>query len=290
MTSKFQLLPADVRERLEELPGWARGLERLAALWLFGSMSRGEATPVSDVDLAYLPEADCTGEKLDRFDTELYSRIAATLHTDEFTLVNLNTAPAYVVWNVLKEGRLLVCRNAAAVRSVAETIYQISPDIAWLRRIGNEQFLQGVRMPDAKIDRQRIAELLRLITEDVQRVRQKTPAKKEDYLGSQDLQAIVERRLQTAAEGCINIGNHLIARLGLRAPQDYADVFKVLSEAGILPDPLAPQMIEMARFRNLLVHIYWGIDHARVYDALAARLATVEAFIQTIVRWLDEQA
>ncbi len=288
MTSKFQLLPVDIQDRLKELPTRAATMEGLAALWLFGSMERGEATPVSDVDLAYLPEKDLTGEQLERFDAELFALIAAALHTDEFTLINLRAAPASVVWKVLSEGRILVCRNPAAVPPVAEASYRSAPDIAWLRQTGNQEFLRGARMPDDKIDKQRVTELLRLVSEDIRMLRQKAPAKKEDYLASQDLQAIVERRLQTAAEGCLNVGNHLIARLGLRAPQDYADVFRVLGDAGVLPRERVRQMVETARFRNLLVHLYWAIDHERVHNALAARLATLDSFVQTIVRWLDE--
>ena len=60
------------------------------------------------------------------------------------------------------------------------------------------------------------------------------------YLQTRDVQAIVERRLQTAIESCLNIGNHLIARLGLRPPQDYGDVFRILRDAYILP-PKAPR-------------------------------------------------
>lgn len=53
----------------------------------------------------------------------------------------------------------------------------------------------------------------------------------------------------------------IIARLSLRAPRDYADVFRILGEAVVLPQELADQMQNMARLSNLLVHIHWTIDH-----------------------------
>ncbi|MER3424233.1 MAG: hypothetical protein C4293_14435, partial [Nitrospiraceae bacterium] len=110
---------------------------------------------------------------------------------------------------------------------------------------------QGIGMPEPKIDKDRVIEFLRLISEDVKRLREKTHVPKEHYLASPDLHAIVERRLQTATESCINVGNHLIARLGLRAPKDYADVFRILSEAHVVSPESAGQMVEMAKFRNL---------------------------------------
>jgi uncharacterized protein YutE (UPF0331/DUF86 family) len=47
-------------------------------------------------------------------------------------------------------------------------------------------------------------------------------------------------------------------------------------------------MVDMAKFRNLLVHVYWAIDHERVYDALQVRLAALESFARHIARWLQE--
>lgn len=143
-------------------------------------------------------------------------------------------------------------------------------------------------MPKPKIDGDRVTECLRLLSEGSKILREKAQVSKDLYTGSRDLQAIVERRLQTATESCINIGNHLIARLGLGAPSDYADVFRVLSEAQMLPSALVRQMMDMARFRNLLMHVYWAIDHERVYDSLQTRLSVLEGFARHIARWLKE--
>jgi uncharacterized protein YutE (UPF0331/DUF86 family) len=93
----------------------------------------------------------------------------------------------------------------------------------------------------------------------------------------------------TAIESCLNISNHLIARLGLRPPQDYGDVFRILRDAYILPAECAEAMVDMARFRNLLVHLYWQLDYERIYDSLQGRLASLEAFASHIARWLQDQ-
>ena len=289
MPSKLQLLPPDIGERLKNLPDRVAGIAGLNALWLFGSFARGEATPISDVDLAYLPDERLTGNALDRFETHLYCTIAGILHTDEFTFVNLRRAPDYFSWQVLQEGRVLVSRDFLAVAQLAERIYGCAPDTRTLRRAGNMDFLEVVDVPDSKIEKDRVTEFLRLLSGDLKTLREKTEIPKEVYRGSRDIQAIVERRLQTATESCINVGNHLIARLGLRPPADYADVFRVMGEAQLLPAELIDQMTDMARFRNLLVHVYWAIDHEKVYDNLRSRLATLEAFASHISRWVKQQ-
>jgi uncharacterized protein YutE (UPF0331/DUF86 family)/predicted nucleotidyltransferase len=264
-------------------------LERLLALWLFGSLARDAWTLISDVDLAYLACEGLQDEALDRFETRLYSTITSTLHTDDISLVPLRFAPVYLAWRVLTEGRLLWCADKSAVATVAETVYRLAPDIHGLRHAGNVDFLKGRGMSEPAIDRDRVIEFLRLISADVQDLRQKAKTSKEEYLQTRDVQAIVERRLQTAIESCLNIGNHLIARLGLRPPQDYGDVFRILREADILPSECAEAMVDMARFRNLLVHLYWQLDYERIYDSLQGRCASVEAFASHIARWLQDE-
>jgi uncharacterized protein YutE (UPF0331/DUF86 family)/predicted nucleotidyltransferase len=289
MPSKFLPLPAHTVERLKELPQRVATLEGLVALWLFGSFARGVWTPLSDVDLAYLSCEERQGQALDRFEARLYSTITGTLHTDDISLVHLRFAPVYLAWRVLTEGRLLLCSDKNAVATVAETIYRRAPDIHWLRHAGNVDFLEGRGISDPAIDRDRVIECLRLISADVQDLRENAQASKQEYLQSRDVQAIVERRLQTAIESCLNIGNHHIARLGLRPPQDYGDVFRILRDADILPSECAEAMVDMARFRNLLVHLYWQLDYERIYDSLQGRLASLEAFASHIGQWLRDQ-
>jgi uncharacterized protein YutE (UPF0331/DUF86 family)/predicted nucleotidyltransferase len=289
MPSKFLPLPAHTVERLKELPQRVATREGLLALWLFGSFARDAWTPISDVDLAYLACKELQDEALDRFEARLYSTIASTLHTDDISLVHLRCAPVYLAWRVLTEGRLLWCADNSAVATVAEAVYRLAPDIHWLRHAGNVDFLKGRGMSDPAIDRDRVIEFLRFISADVQDLREKAQISKEEYLQTRDMQAIVERRLQTAIESCLNIGNHLIARLGLRPPQDYGDVFRILRDAYILPSEYAEAMVDMARFRNLLVHLYWQLDYERIYDSLQSRCASLEAFASHIARWLQDQ-
>lgn len=59
--------------------------------------------------------------------------------------------------------------------------------------------------------------------------------------------------------------NHIAARRGGRAPQDYTDCFAVLLEMGVTEDGLAKNLQQMTRFRNLLVHVYGQVDNRLVY-------------------------
>jgi len=72
----------------------------------------------------------------------------------------------------------------------------------------------------------------------------------------------------------------------LRAPKDYRDSFKVLNEAGTLPDDFTQTMREMAGLRNLLVHLYWDVDDEMIYEGIRSELSDFDTFIGHIVAYL----
>ncbi|MEM4217822.1 MAG: nucleotidyltransferase domain-containing protein [Candidatus Methanomethylicaceae archaeon] len=91
MTSKLGLPPEDVAERIEELPARLAELRGLAAVWLFGSWARGEATLVSDVDLAYLSTAGADG-----LGTSVCRLVTEVLGTDGVTPADVPLPPTVV--------------------------------------------------------------------------------------------------------------------------------------------------------------------------------------------------
>ena len=74
--------------------------------------------------------------------------------------------------------------------------------------------------------------------------------------------------VQTAAQICIDLANHVIAAGGHRVPRDYGDAFRVLAEVGVLDDDLADRMVALAGARNLIVHLYADVDDDRLARAV----------------------
>jgi uncharacterized protein YutE (UPF0331/DUF86 family)/predicted nucleotidyltransferase len=284
VTSKLRLLPDDVAARLVELPSRLRECKGLAAVWLFGAFARGEATPVSDVDLAYLASGDPEEVR-----GRLYDVVVEALGTDEVTLADVQRLPAPVAWQVLAEGRPLVLRDPERVARWTEELLRVAPELLRLRADGNTDFLRGVLMASNEVDRERVVELLWAVSADLNDLREKARMGREDFLASRDAQAVVERRLQTAVEGCLNAGNHVVARKRLGVPRDYADVFRILGRAGVLSPELVEAMADMARLRNLILHLYSTIDHTRIHESLPRRTATLESFVEEVGRWLARQ-
>lgn len=107
------------------------------------------------------------------------------------------------------------------------------------------------------------------------------------YRGNKMLRRSVERTLQVAVEICLDIGRRLIALEGFRFPDDNQDVFRVLHEEDVVSDDLLATLLDMARFRNLIVHDYARIDDALVYNILKKRLGDFDAFVRAVQDYLE---
>jgi len=139
------------------------------------------------------------------------------------------------------------------------------------------------------IDRDKLSSQLTLLDKYSSRLQGKKNMSQDRFLADPDLQAVVERNFQLAIECCLNIGTHLIAGIPLDPAEDYGSVFVRLAEAGILPKDFGEKLTEMARFRNLLVHVYWKIDPTKVYARLQENLDDFKIFAQHIVKFLETQ-
>jgi uncharacterized protein YutE (UPF0331/DUF86 family) len=96
--------------------------------------------------------------------------------------------------------------------------------------------------------------------------------------------------LQVSVECCLDVSNHLIASEGLRSPKSYAEAFQILAEQGIVPTSFLPALLQMARFRNRLVHLYWELDEKMIYDILQHNLGDFDAFARCIMAHLENKA
>ena len=133
------------------------------------------------------------------------------------------------------------------------------------------------------VDPERVEQQIHLIrryTENLEEIAQKSL---KEFLDDPHAVGSARYYLQVSIESCINIANHIIASEGLRAPRDYKDSFRVLNEAGILPDDLTRTMRAMAGLRNLLVHLYWEVDDEMIYADIRTRLNDFETFIAHIL-------
>lgn len=90
----------------------------------------------------------------------------------------------------------------------------------------------------------------------------------DEFVSSPDATDIACYRLVVAIEAALALCYHISARRFRKAPEDYAACFAALREAGLLPADLTERLQRMARFRNLLVHMYGKVDHRQVHTII----------------------
>lgn len=115
-----------------------------------------------------------------------------------------------------------------------------------------------------------------------------TTVDRETYKTDRDMQAIVERRFVQMTEAALDIGTVLIVHERGEPPETNPATMETLSELGVLADELASDMVDAARFRNVLAHTYGrSINHDLVYDALND-LERYRDFVVAIREYLDK--
>ena len=125
------------------------------------------------------------------------------------------------------------------------------------------------------------------IQQSLERLDSITSKGRDVFLTDQDLIDSAKYRLITAIAAAISICNHIIARKFKRVPESYSDCFTILHECGVISAELTEKLGNMARFRNMLVHIYWEIDDEKIFDILTSDLVDFENYIEEIVRFLE---
>ncbi len=92
-----------------------------------------------------------------------------------------------------------------------------------------------------------------------------------------------------AIEAAIDICNHIIAEHNLGTPEEYSDVFRIMGETDVFDTPFVEKLVNMVKFRNLLVHVYWKVDEKRLYAILKKHLTDFEKFGEGIRKFLRKK-
>jgi len=92
--------------------------------------------------------------------------------------------------------------------------------------------------------------------------------------------------LIVSTEAALDICNHLAAKKGGRSPKDYADCMTILGELDVLEPDLKLRMSKMARFRNVLVHLYWKVDDREVWRIIHAHLSDFDDYLHAVGQYV----
>lgn len=135
--------------------------------------------------------------------------------------------------------------------------------------------------------------LNRLFTEmdeSLRKLRSLSKLSEDEFLGHYEKIDTAKYNFIVAIEAIIDICNRVISKRKLGYPQDYSDVIKLMSQEGVLEGDLVGRLVEMVKFRNMLVHLYWKIENDRLYQYLRENLGDFEAFKEAIRKYLKKSS
>ena len=87
--------------------------------YLFGSVARGDAGALSDIDVAVFIDEDVAAPGPYGYDAELITYLMTELGTNDIDVVLLNRAPPLLYHRVLRDGQLLLARDLKATTTRA---------------------------------------------------------------------------------------------------------------------------------------------------------------------------
>ena len=136
------------------------------------------------------------------------------------------------------------------------------------------------------VDPERLQRFINVVRESVSNLRELGSLSEAEFYSDKHKQGSAKYNFIVAIEAAIDLASHVISRKALRAPEDYADTFKVLTEAGVLGSGFASELEKMARFRNRLVHLYWDVNVREIWKILQTRLNDFEQYIAKVGTYL----
>ena len=99
----------------------------------------------------------------------------------------------------------------------------------------------------------------------------------------------VEHGLQLSIQSVLDIGNHILAGLGISDIEDYMDVIIKLGEQGVISTEFADEISGMAGFRNLMVHEYVKVSLKKVHEMLTEHTEDFKTFAEQVAKYLEEK-
>jgi len=96
--------------------------DEIEVVWVYGSVARGQASASSDIDLAVASRASCAEpwERVDALRADLQA------HFDRpVAVLDLNRAPTPLAHEVIRDGRVLLCRSDLRLRSEEGRVWSL---------------------------------------------------------------------------------------------------------------------------------------------------------------------
>lgn len=137
------------------------------------------------------------------------------------------------------------------------------------------------------INRQLILDRLALINSYIEGLEELSSMDKASFLHDKKNVAATESFLRRTLEAIFYIGRHILAKTGgIDMSMEYKAIARGLGEKGIIKDDLRDKLIQMAGYRNRMVHMYHMINDEELYDIITTELDDIKEFVSEIKKYI----
>lgn len=134
------------------------------------------------------------------------------------------------------------------------------------------------------VDREVVLQKINIIENNLRKMETLAGLPEKEFLDKFFYVESTKHLLHVSVEAMLDIANHIIARERYRSPKTYAESFLILVEQKIMPKKKETTFVQMAKFRNRVVHLYHEVDDKEVYRILQENLDDFRVFIGAVIR------
>jgi uncharacterized protein YutE (UPF0331/DUF86 family) len=97
-----------------------------------------------------------------------------------------------------------------------------------------------------------------------------------------------ESCLRRGLEALLDLGRHVLAKGFGDAPAEYKEVAERLGERGVLTPDTTRLFVQMAGYRNRMVHFYDRVSDGELFEIASRRLGDIEEILAGLHGWIHE--
>lgn len=127
-----------------------------------------------------------------------------------------------------------------------------------------------------------IEERMDLIEESVRRLKGEK-VNPNDFYHFQGL----KHTLQEAVEASIDISSKIISKEGWGRGDSYSDYFITLEENDVINEELKDKLVQMAKFRNLVVHRYMEVEEDELQRIIDEDMRDLINFVEQVEKYRE---
>jgi len=114
---------------------------------------------------------------------------------------------------------------------------------------------------------------------------------REEFVADDIKGAAAESYVRRSLEVAFDIGRHILAKSGrVELAAEYKSIARGLAEIGVVDEELGETLVQMAGYRNRLVHLYHLVSVEELYTILTENLQDIRKFIRQTYYFVGQNA